>query len=217
MIQLAGIFSKYRKKWEPFLCAILSGLFFAFSFAPYDFYLLAWFSFVPLLYICTTRSLTVTYYTTLGSITLAFIVGMPWLSTMAQKYLFWQSPFHYLFTVGYGIFIAHAYIIVFFLFSWSRKNTPYLDYITYPTFVTVIIEIFPGLFPFQLGDSQSHFLVAIQPIEFFGVSGLTWLIGFTHIGIFHILCSEQKKKSSYSIYCFIICSFFMVYMWNIPL
>ncbi len=51
----------------------------------------------------------------------------------------------------------------------------------FPTILTLVFAFHPTLFPWQIGNAQSEFLVALQATDITGVSGLDFIIGIANV------------------------------------
>ncbi len=77
----------------------------------------------------------------------------------------------------------------------NLKNIPI--FITFPIILTAVEFIIPELFPFYFGSLMHKDLLAMQIIEFTGMSGMTFLVGLSNGLIFTILEFFFPKETKY--------------------
>lgn len=79
----------------------------------------------------------------------------------------------------YWFYCAHSFAIIAVLTHIARRTNAMLW--VFPTVLTLVLALYPAIFPWQIGNSQSAFLVAIQPTDLAGVSGLDFIIGIVNV------------------------------------
>ncbi len=169
------------------LLAALSGLLLFLSFPGYNYFLLEWISFVPLLYALEGKSTYHAYL--LGTVTgaVAVLGGFHWTANVAVSGMGLTFPFNQVFAVAYAIVTGQVFAISTLLFQWCRQRRGLNELLLFPVILVTVFSLFPILFIFKLGDGQSYFLPAIQAIEFTGIYGLDFILGLVNILIYRLI------------------------------
>ena len=191
----------YKSLQKPFSChsllqqslvALLSGGLLSLSYLNSDFYVFAWFAFVPLLMVIERTGLQRTYW-------LGMFFGIGFYTSAA----YWVVDFLML-SKGYGVATSILWAIIFWLycsqlpalvaliFNLLKRRASVHEFLLFPLVVVTLYSLFPMLFSVQLGESQSRFLSAIQATEFFGVYGLDAMIALSNIVIFRLVLPLPK-------------------------
>lgn len=165
----------------------LSGVLFLLAYPSFNYYGLAWVFLIPLLFAVQHASLSRSYISGLITGTIIVTGGMHWQSHMALHFMSWPSPLHYLFPLLYGMAIGQVLGLIMTAWQWVRTRTQFHDLLTLPVLFTAFWSLYPMVFYFRLGGSQSYFLTAIQAIEFTGIYGLDFIIVLFNLLLFKLL------------------------------
>lgn len=165
--------------WAP-VAALSCGALYAVSALFPKFYLLGWITFVPfLLGLQRCRSVWQAY-------------GFGLLTGFAASSLchYWMAEFIRIFKAYsvvhsaslaslYWVYCAQQFAIIAVLTHYGRRGNAVLW--VFPTVLTLVFAFYPALFPWQIGNTQSEFLVAIQATDITGVSGLDFILGLVTV------------------------------------
>lgn len=191
---------KQLSTWHQDLLALLSGILLSLSFLDAQYYIFAWFAYLPLLIAINKASL-------LRSYCLGLVSGL----AFAISAGYWVVDFLML-SKGYGLSLSILWSCIFWFycaqlsaltalgFQYLKQRSAVHEFILFPLIVVTLYAVFPMLFTVHLGESQSQFLSAIQAIEFTGVYGLDAIIALSNIILFSLvngLCIRQEKPMSW--------------------
>lgn len=167
--------------------ALVSGLLLAAPLLYPPLFALMWLAFVPLL-IAVHRA----------TLWQAYVWGLLSGLTLGMAAAYWIIDFLML-SKGYGfmlslvwgalfwLYTAQLPALIILLFAWLRRRTGLHDYILFPVTTAALCAVFPLLFPFRPGETQTEFLMALQAAALFGVSGLDFIIALVNIMLLHAL------------------------------
>lgn len=79
----------------------------------------------------------------------------------------------------YWLYCAQSFAIIAVVTHFARRANAMLW--VFPTVLTLVLAVYPTIFPWQTGNSQSAFLVALQAVDIAGVSGLDFVIGVVNV------------------------------------
>ena len=174
--------------------AVLTGLLLALPFLFGQFYICTWFGFVPLMLAVQGLSVKHSYLlATLAGLSF-FIIGNYWILTFIMQIKGYSLLTTLLLSMVYWLYCSQVIAITISFWHWMQIKFNYLQIFIFPLLVVVSFSLFPSLFPIQLGESQSHFLLAIQGTELTGVYGLDFLIALSNVIIY--LAITQKLRMS---------------------
>ncbi len=164
--------------------AVLTGLLLALPFLYGKFYLCAWFGFVPLM--LAVRGLGIKYSYLLGTVAglSFFIIGNYWILTFIMQIKGYSIVTAFLLAMVYWLYCSQILAMIIALWRWSYPKFNSLQVFIFPLLVVAFFSAFPWLFPIQLGESQSYFLLAIQGTDLTGVYGLDFLIALSNAVIY---------------------------------
>ena len=177
------------------LLALLSGLLLSLVFLDHGFYYLAWFGFIPLL-------LAIEKTNFIHSYILGFVAGLTLFFTAS----YWVVDFITL-SKDYGVhsgfliaglhwvYSAHAIALPILLFKWLNQHSRCHEFFLFPITMVFFFSVFPMLFPMRLGDTQVHFHMALQAIEYVGVNGLDFIIALFNVLVFRVLVNTISFRS----------------------
>ena len=164
---------------------------------PYNFpqlYLLTWFAFVPLLWAVNSSGLFLSYCKGLIAGLVFYLVAALWIVDFIRIYKGYEDNLVWLLATVFFIYCAQLPALLCLLYRYLDKKLLIHPYVLFPSLVVVFYGCYPMLFSTQLGESQSHFLAAIQAIAWTGVSGLDFMIGLSNILIYRTLIFLNKDK-----------------------
>lgn len=170
--------------WRPWLLVLVlapaCGLMFAAPALYPSLYILNWFAFVPfLLGLQHCRSGWHAYGFGLVTGYLAWGIFSYSIAEFVQLF----KGYSVLHSVGlasiYWFYCAQSFGIIAVLVNLARRANAVLW--VFPTVLTLVLALYPAIFPWQVGNSQSEFLVAIQPTDITGVSGLDFIVGIVNV------------------------------------
>ncbi|MGI1680252.1 MAG: apolipoprotein N-acyltransferase [Cellvibrionaceae bacterium] len=169
--------------WAPVAalsCAVLSAVSALFP----EFYLLGWIAFVPFL-IGLQRCQSTWQAYGFGLLTgfLAFSFSTYWMAEFIQLF----RDYSFIHSVGlssfYWFYCAQIFAVIavltHYLTHLGRHGNAILW--VFPTVLSLVFAFYPTLFPWQIGNAQSEFLVALQATDITGVSGLDFIIGIVNV------------------------------------
>lgn len=167
-------------------CALLS----AFSALFPKFYLLGWIAFVPfLLGLQQCRSAWQAYGFGLLTGFLAFSLSTYWTAEFIRLFRAYSFAHSISLASLYWFYCAQMFAIIAVLTHYGRRGNAVLW--VFPTVLTLVFAFYPTLFPWQIGNAQSEFLVALQAIDITGVSGLDFILGIVNVLIAQALVGRQ--------------------------
>lgn len=175
--------------WVPVAALSCATLFSISALFP-KFYLFGWIAFVPfLLGLQQCRSILQAYG--FGLLTGFFIHSFSTYWTVEFIFLF--KAYSFLHSIGlaslYWFYCAQMLAIIAVLTHYGRRGNAVLW--LFPTALTLIFAFYPTLFPWQIGNAQSEFLLALQATDITGVSGLDFLLGVVNVLIAQAFIRRQ--------------------------
>jgi apolipoprotein N-acyltransferase len=142
--------------------------------------LLGWITFVPfLLGLDRCRSVWQAYGFGLLTGFSTFCFGTFWMSEFIQIYKGYSFTHSVTLASLYWFYCAQMFAIIAVLTYYGRRGNAVLW--IFPAALTVVLAFYPAVFPWQIGNAQSEFLVAIQATDIAGVSGLDFVIGIVAV------------------------------------
>ncbi len=184
------IISEYRD----IVKAVVAGLLLYLAFPDEDFYLLAFFAFVPLLLIAETGSYKKIYVYSLISGMILVCASYSWLQYLAEVFVKIPFPLDYGFWFLYGFYNAQIFCLIFLTHTYFKRKTKIPEIVLFPIIVVTIWSFFPNLFYFNLANGISGFLPAIQASEFTGVFGVDFMIALVNITVFKLLQFFKRRE-----------------------
>lgn len=160
--------------------ALASGVLFAVPALFPSLYILGWVAFVPLLVgLQYCRSSWQAYGFGLLTGYLAWAFFSHAIAEFVQLFKGYSLPHSIGLASLYWFYCAQSFAIVAVLTHFARRANAVLW--VFPTVLTLVLALYPAIFPWQMGNSQSGFLVAIQATDIAGVSGLDFVIGIVNV------------------------------------
>lgn len=180
-------FNRFLYQVRPLLLALIFAGLISIVFLENNYYFLAWFGFVPILFAIEKMSLFKTYLLGLFAGTVIFVSGMYWIVDFIQISKGFELPKSVTLALLYWFYCGHLLAFMFLLFQWFRRNTGIHEFFIFPIIVTSFTSAYPMLFPMRLGDSQTGFHIALQAIDLVGVHGLDAMIALVNIVLYAFL------------------------------
>ena len=172
------------------------------------FYALAWIAFVPfLLGLRQCHSAQQAYGFGLLTGFLTFSLSTYWMAEFIHIF----KAYSYLHSASlaslYWFYCAQMFAIIALITHYGRRANTVLW--LFPSVLTLMFAFYPTLFPWQLGNSQSEFLVALQAIDITGVSGLDFMLGIVNVLIAQALIGRQIffRRSALAAYALVLAWF----------
>ncbi len=177
--------------------SIVSGILLALSFPNFDFFYLAFFSFIPVIYVALSNDLK-------KSLFYGFLFGLSFWSVS----LYWMFPFIKFNTGSVQAAITAGllwcYLAIYFsvwtgIVSFLRKKSKPLIISFFAAFLWVVSEYvrtyFSAGFAWNfVGYGQAQFTNFIQISDILGVSGISFLIVFINMLLFHWIRKPKDVK-----------------------
>ncbi|WP_290577090.1 apolipoprotein N-acyltransferase [Ketobacter sp.] len=175
---------------------MVAGILLALPYLHADLYLLSWVAFVPWLWVCRQQSLWQRYGLGLAFGLGCYVTATYWvvdflmlfkqyggLRAVLWSALFWLYSAHLpaLLAVALGWFEQRQGLSNQALSNQAVSNALRCELMVFPLLVVLLYAHFPMLFPSQLGESQSRFLLALQGVDRFGVYGLDAIIALVNM------------------------------------
>ncbi len=177
------------------LLALVSGALLSLSFLDAQYYFFAWFAFVPLLSAIKGANLTRTYCMGLLS-GLAFCVSAGyWVVDFLMLSKDYDLGTSILWALFFWFYCAQLTALLSLCFNWLKRRSQVHEFILFPLLIVFFYSAYPMIFTVHLGESQSHFLIALQAIEFVGVHGLDMLIALVNIVLFRCIFRRAHKPN----------------------
>ncbi|WP_148862113.1 apolipoprotein N-acyltransferase [Marinobacter fonticola] len=180
--------------WKAHLLAVSAGVLLALPYNNRELFLLTWLGFVPLLFALQGKTPGQSYRLGLSCGLGLYGVGAWWVVGFIER--LW-SP---------GLAVTASLSLLFWFYSaqlpallasslqWLRRRTGWSDVLLFPLLVALFFGHFPMLFHAQLGESQSAFLAALQPVSLTGVLGLDTVIAVVNLLLFRWLSGAVEGR-----------------------
>lgn len=181
-------------KKRQFLLSAASGVCIAAAFPPFNFFVLGWFCFLPVLYAIKTSSVRQAYILGVVCGCTGIYIGHHWVSEWVTLAVNVGFPLNRLFLFGYSFCFAQAFGLVFAIYRLLQKKKTRDDLILFPVVLVTVFSLFPMIFDIHLGDSQTRFLSALQPIELTGIFGLDAIMALTNVLFYKRLFERESLQ-----------------------
>lgn len=175
--------------WAP-AAAMSCGAMFAIPALFPRLYLLGWIAFVPFL-LGLQRCRTVRQAYGFGVLTgfVAFTLCTYWMAEFIRIFKGYSFAHSAGLASLYWLYCAQSFAIIAVLTHYGRRANAVLW--VFPSVLALVLAFYPTLFPWQFGNSQSEFLVAIQATDITGVSGLDFVLGIVAVLVAQALIGRQ--------------------------
>ena len=172
--------------------AALSGVLLALPFIHGGLFPLTWVAFVPLLAALRHASPGRAYRLGLICGLVFYGLGAFWIVEFLQ-HLWSPGP---VVTAGlallFWLYSAQLPALLMLTFQWLRRRTGWSALLLFPVLASLFFARFPMLFQAQLGESQSLFLTALQPLAWAGVHALDAVIALVNVLLYRWLCNPPR-------------------------
>ena len=176
----------------------LSGCLFALPYLQADLYALSWFAFVPWLLVSHRRSFRERYILGMAFGVGCYLTGTYWVVDFLMLFKQYRGAEAVAWGCLFWIYSAQLPALLSVAFAWLQQRLAISDLILFPLLVVLCYAHFPMLFSAQIGESQSHFLVALQGVDRFGVSGLDAVIALVNMLLLRLLLMGKRWLLSLS-------------------
>lgn len=180
----AGAMSRNVPVIVRYIAAALSGLALAIPYLEPALYIFSWVAFVPLLFAVNRQPIGRCYRLSLTCGLVFYCSAASWIVNFFQSYNGLGAQASYLTALLFWLYCSHLLVFLVVAFRLLVRISGVSALWVFPFLVSVCFRYYPMLFPVQLGESQSQFILGLQPIEFFGVSSLDYMIGLVNVLIF---------------------------------
>lgn len=109
----------------------------------------------------------------------------------------------------YWFYCAQSFAIIAVLTQVARRGNAVLW--VFPTVLALVLALYPTIFPWQVGNSQSAFLVAIQAVDVTGVSGLDFILGLVSVLVAQALIGRSIFFGRSAVAAYALVSFWFLY------
>lgn len=187
-------FAVPRHRRHRFALALTSGGLLSLAYVyPYCF-VLAWIGLVPLLLALRGAGRRESY--ALGvAMGLALYVGSTyWVAEFLVALKGYGTMQSLAVAALYWIYSAQAWGIIALLYAWLARAAAVPRVVLFPVIVVTVCIGFPTLFTTRFGETQSHFLPAVQAIEFTGLYGLDFLIALANAVLYRTLAPAPDAR-----------------------
>lgn len=181
--------------------AASSGFLLGLSFLYPAFYVLAWGALVPLLF--AFRHCTVTHGYWIGVVhgLVLFPIGSYWLIHFGMNTQGFSAVVASAAAAGYWLYCAQATGIAGALFCWLQRRSSVPAVIAFPILTGATLAGFPFLFPVDIGQTQTRFILALQGLDITGVLGLNLVLLLANAVCYQCLVgfTENRRRLSLSL------------------
>ncbi len=190
------IFSKEKFLSKEFLFPVISGLLLGFSFPPFPFFILAFFSLVPLFFVIEKKNTLSGVNKTVYLFAFFFnLITLYWVGSWTKE----ADPFLKISGIVLLFFNPLLFLIPATLFYLAKKYVnPKIAFYLLPffwVFYEYIYSVTEFRFPWlTLGNSQAHFTSFIQISEFIGVYGISIIIIYVNLFLFFAIKQYSRHK-----------------------
>lgn len=193
--------------WHRTSLALFGGILLGLAHINAELYLISWVALLPLLIATHKLNLKQTYF--LGAVygLGLYTVGAFWIVDFLYLFKSYEGGQNYLFSSLFWIYCAQMPACLALTYQWLKQKSPIPDTLLFPCVTVFYFACFPVLFSAQLGETQSQFTSALQPIEFFGVYGLDFVIALFTITAFKWVCGTHQAHQVMTLFTVLIAWF----------
>lgn len=175
-----------------YLLSGLSGLLMGLCFLYPDLYAMAWVALVPLLISLQSASVWKGYLLGLCHGLVLFAVGSYWIAHFVTALKGFEPLQGWLVAALYWAFCAQATGLLAAVLRWVHLRSKLPHVIAFPVLGTVIFDLFPFVFPVDLGLTQSQFYLALQGLDLTGVLGLNAVVLLANASVYELYRRQEK-------------------------
>lgn len=180
--------------WQRTALALLGGLLLGLPHIQAELYLLSWVALIPLLIAIENTNLKQAYFLGFVYGLGLYTVGAFWIVDFLHLFKSYEGAQNYAFSSLFWLYCAQMPACLAITYQWLRRQPIIPTTVLFPAVTVFYFACFPVLFSAQLGETQSQFTTALQPIEFFGVYGLDFIIALFTITTFNVLLGTYTGK-----------------------
>lgn len=195
------IIREYKLKYLVF--SVLSGILLALSFQKFNFFILAWVAFIPLIHcVCKKNSFHSLLYGFITGLTYS-LISVHWMfSFLLENTKSFRDSF--IISIILWVYMACYFSIWGFLLSLSKQHINKILLAFFACSIWICLEFLRNYilsgFPLNLlGYSQASFFQIIQIVDITGVYGISFVIMLVNIMLYFWLKYQNKKYLIYSI------------------
>ncbi len=163
------------------------------AFPPYDYYLLLWAGFLPLLIALEDTTNREAYLLGILMGTAGIMASFPWLIHVNRIYLELPVPVNYFVWFGYSFIHGQVLGIAALTYRFVQSRTKLPPVLLFPFIFAAVWSLIPTLFFFNLANGTVPFKVALQPIEFLGTWSLDVIILLSSALLYSLLRLSRFK------------------------
>lgn len=200
------------------ILSILSGLLISFVFEPFSFTFLAFFCFIPYLFVIEREHslLKMIFYSWIVVFT-HYIVSFYWIKETAFE--FGGLPNYLciivliLFSI-FSVFYLQIFSVFYFFFRKRIKNGHVFYLLILPSLFIISENLDPKIFNWYIGNSLSSYPLLFQFADVFGVLGLSFIVFLINVIIYKIIIEYtlfKKIKIYYLTFLFFIVTCLFIY------
>ncbi|MGM0571046.1 apolipoprotein N-acyltransferase [Marinobacter sp.] len=180
----------------PVAGALTTGIMLALPYNYAGLYPLTWLAFVPLLVVVNGRSAAAHYWLGLLAGLSMYLVATPWMVEFLQRLKDYPLAPALAGALVFWLLTAQLPAFMMLVWRWSQRFTGQDNLWLFPVLVMMFYGGFPVLFPLQLGESQSAFLVAIQGADLTGVYGVDLMIGVSNALVAAVVLRAMGRSTA---------------------
>ena len=159
----------------------------------FDGWYLAWFSFVPLLWLTEQMNFRQAFLTAGAAYFLGSTLGFSWILYLAKNYLGLPSILPYLFYLLFVFYIALSLGLVFGLWRWLTRFQSLPPFFLFPFVYYAVWFFFPFLFDFGLAETQMPFPLTLQALDLFGADSMNFILPLSSGWLYFLLKLVLEK------------------------
>jgi apolipoprotein N-acyltransferase len=164
-----------------------------------ELYPLTWIAFVPLLFAIRHASLRETYAAGLVAGLCLQLSAAYWLADFIANLKDYGTVRSTVFAAAFWIYGAHLLALPALVFRWLQLRGRFHEALILPPVLVIAFEFFPLPISTHLGETQSHFTMALQGSDLLGVYGLDGLIALVNATIYVVLARSPTRQDRFAL------------------
>ena len=125
---------------------------------------------------------------------ISYAICTRWVIDFVQLFKAYSPLKAFCVSIIFWLYCAQLPSLLGFFYRCLIQYTQFSPLFIFPLLVVISYAFFPMLIPQQLGESQSHFPLALQAIEFTGVYGLDAIIALVNILLARLIAERLSVK-----------------------
>lgn len=170
-----------------------SGLLLGLCFLYPALYPLAWVALVPLLLALRQASIKCGYALGLLHGVVLFALGSYWMIHFSASARGYSATAASLAAAGYWLYCAQSTAVAGALYCWLQRRTELPAIITFPVLFTATLAAYPFLFPVNIAQTQSRFILALQGLDITGELGLNFILLVANAACYQWLTDANER------------------------